>query len=63
MKKLMNLKGAKTIDSAQQKEVNGGGPVKRCNGNCSGRPNGTQCYMGGHCGCPGYCISGDCIPW
>ncbi|GGG41085.1 hypothetical protein GCM10011344_47440 [Dokdonia pacifica] len=62
MKKLMNLKGATSLDKAQQKEVNGG-LRKLCNGNCSGRPNGSRCYMGGHCSCPGDCISGECIPW
>ena len=62
MKKLMNLKGAMSLSKDQLKEVNGA-LRPRCNGNCSGRPNGSQCYMDGHCGCPGYCISGDCIPW
>ena len=61
MKKLMNLKGAVTLNKAQQKEVNGGG--KLCNGSCSGRPHGSQCYYQGHCSCPGSCLSGGCIPW
>lgn len=68
MKKLINLKGAVTLNKAQQKEVNGG--AKLCNGNCAGRPSGSRCYYQGHCGCPGEC-SGDngpggyahCIPY
>ena len=61
MKKLMNLKGAVSLDKAQQKEVNGGG--KLCNGSCVGKPHGAQCYYQGHCSCPGSCLSGGCIPW
>ena len=61
MKKLMNLKGAVTLNKAQQKEVNGG--IKLCNGNCAGRPIGSRCYYQGHCGCPGACGSWGCIPY
>lgn len=61
MKKLINLKGATSLNKAQQKEVNGGG--KLCNSSCVGRPYGSQCYYQGHCGCPGSCLSGGCIPW
>ncbi|MFT5890126.1 MAG: hypothetical protein ACI9Y7_000215 [Dokdonia sp.] len=62
MKKLIDLKGAVSLNKAQQKEVNGGG--KLCNANCSGRPNGSMCYYQGHCGCPGQCFSGyGCVPW
>lgn len=60
MKKLINLKGALSLDKAQQKEVNGG--AKLCNGSCTGRPQGSRCYMGGHCSCPGVCLGGGCIP-
>ncbi|WP_299213065.1 hypothetical protein [uncultured Dokdonia sp.] len=65
MKKLMNLKGAVSLNKTQQKNVNGGsGPViQACNGNCSGLPTGTRCYHQGHCGCPGRCSSGTCIPY
>ena len=56
----MNLKGAQTLDKAQLKEVNGAS--LKCNGNCSGRPQGSRCYYHGHCSCPGVCLGGGCVP-
>ncbi|MBX2872296.1 MAG: hypothetical protein KTR30_09350 [Saprospiraceae bacterium] len=60
-KQILSLKDAKVLDKAKQKEINGGRPG--CLSNCSGQPNGTMCCMGGHPGCPGYCISNQCMPW
>ena len=60
MKKLMNLKGVEVLNKTQQKEVNGA--RLGCNGSCTGRPQGSRCYMGGHCLCPGVCLGGGCIP-
>jgi len=61
MKKLKNLKGAEVLNKSQQKEVNG---ARRpgCSSNCYGRPQGSRCYAGGHCLCPGVCLGGGCIP-
>ena len=61
MKKLMNLKGVEVLNKTQQKEVNGA--ILNCNGNCWGRPQGSRCYLGGHCGCPGACLGGGCVPY
>ena len=62
MKKLTNLKGAKTLDKAQQQEINGA-LKKRCDGNCVGKPNMSACFYLGHCNCPGECYYGECIPY
>ncbi|MFC4635843.1 hypothetical protein ACFO3O_18170 [Dokdonia ponticola] len=61
MKKLINLKGAVTLNNVQQKEVNGGGGRKQCSSSCTGKPRGSRCYYGGHCLCPGVCLGG-CVP-
>jgi len=64
MKKLINLKGAKYLATSDQKEITGGlRPIIQCNGNCNGRPTGSQCFYQGHCGCEGRCSSGECIPY
>ena len=60
MKNLKNLKGVQVLNKAQQKEVNGA--RIGCSSNCSGKPQGSRCYAGGHCLCPGVCLGGGCLP-
>lgn len=68
MKKLMNLKGASTLGTIEQKEIKGGfnpTPIS-CQVGCSGLRNGDRCFASGSagdCRCPGRCGSFGCIPF
>ncbi len=73
MKKLTNLKGVKTLNKMQQKDVYGGkfsivpiggGGSGACQVGCAGLSNGDACFATGtspNCSCPGRCgSSGVC---
>ncbi|WP_299208949.1 hypothetical protein [uncultured Dokdonia sp.] len=68
MKKLMNLKGASTLSTLEQKEIKGGitPTLIECQIGCAGLSNGARCFASGspgNCACPGRCGTFGCIPF
>ena len=61
MKKLINIKGALSLNKDEQKKINGAVTLG-CSSRCYGVPQGSRCYFGGHCLCPGVCLGGGCLP-
>ncbi len=59
----MNLKGASTLSTLEQKEIKGGiRPILiECQIGCAGMSNGDRCYASSDCNCPGRCGSQGCI--
>lgn len=54
LKQIKGLKGASVLKAQEQKNIQGGGPVKH---RCDILPNGTACRFGGQNGC---CNDGEC---
>ena len=59
----MNLKGASTLSTLEQKEIKGGNiPILiECVVGCAGKNNGDRCFASSNCNCPGRCGSQGCI--
>jgi len=53
LKQILKLEGVQKLEKKTQVKVNAG--KLGCNAHCSYA--GQSCYSGGHCGCPGVCIS------
>ena len=61
----MNLKGASTLSTLEQKEIKGGiRPILiECVVGCAGKNNGDSCFASANCNCPGICGAQDCIAY
>ncbi len=69
MKKLTNLKGVKTLNKNEQKDIygggfsfviGGGGGISACQIGCAGLSHGDACFASGttgNCYCPGGCTT------
>ena len=61
-KNILKMEGVEALTKEEQRSINGGLGPAGCSENCSGKPQGSRCYYGNHCGCPGVCLSGGCLP-
>ncbi|WP_299681356.1 hypothetical protein [uncultured Dokdonia sp.] len=63
MKKLMNLKGANTLNTQEQKQIKGGiNPIPiACQVGCAGLGHGARFYASDNYNCLGRCGSNRCI--